>query len=100
MKELKDLLKQGESLMREIRETLDKPKPEGVIARPGTRVRYGNDLKMVTSRKMWERRCAPHVFLGEKIPVIGADVYADSYKKDKLTDDRSGQPIIGYEDDA
>jgi hypothetical protein len=97
--ELKALLKQGKELLAKIEDALYKPKPKGVIARPGTRVLCGSSPKMVITKKMWERAYSPATLGSERIPIIGGDVYVYSYEKGILTDERSGLPVIGYEDD-
>ena len=109
MKELRDLLKQGESLMREIRETLDKPNPKGVIARPGMRLvtKAGGEEAIVSTEKAYDRfwgtrSVGRHTALDNSVPFVldgRCDLAVYSYSFERLkTDD--GQPIIGYEDDA
>jgi len=102
MKELKDLLKQGESLMREIRETLDKPK--GVIVKPGMLVIFRSEKNGVRVVTTWPafRRSGRSYFRQERMPLVDPRGDGCSYCSSALDSYTTldGQPIIGYEDDA
>ena len=105
MRELIELLEQGQILMREIREALDKPK--GVIARPGMKIKtnYNTSEYVVISWEAYKRRYRECYgpksgcpFPG-KVPFIKKDfnVGHDLYES-ILT--LGGIPIIGYADDC